>query len=89
LEHSGGKAKVNDDSWYGLIGNLLGGLGAIIAFFGSWWYCAATYGYLFGFGLGWIPSFILAIIVFAVLRWLWPLIALGIFLLLNEAFSNL
>jgi hypothetical protein len=43
-----------------------------IVFLGSWIYCAATYGFLFGFGLGWIPSAILAVIVGA----LWPVVAI-------------
>jgi hypothetical protein len=63
--------------WYFLIGNLIGGLGAIVAFFGGWWYCAATYGFLFGFGLGWLPSSILAVISFFALKLLWgPALAL-------------
>lgn len=33
---------------------------AIVTFIGSWIYCIATYGYLFGVGLGWLPSLIVA-----------------------------
>lgn len=39
----------------------------VIAFSGSWVYCIYEYGYLFGVGLGWLPSIILT---FA-LRWAW------------------
>lgn len=66
---------------YLLIGSLLGGLAAIASFLGSWIYCCATYGFLFGFGLGWLPSAILAPIVFFAVRWLWgPAIGLALFL---------
>jgi hypothetical protein len=38
------------------------GLG-VVTFIGSWIYCTSKYGYLFGFGLGWLPSIILGGIV--------------------------
>lgn len=69
---------MKDDEFYRLAGNSAGGLGAICAFFGGWIYCAQTYGFLFGFGLGWLPSAILAAIVFGVLRFLWPVAILVI-----------
>ena len=31
-------------------------------FLATWVYCAATYGFLFGFGLGWLPAAILGVI---------------------------
>ena len=34
----------------------------VLVFLGSWIYCIATYGYLFGVGLGWLPSAIVATI---------------------------
>ena len=43
-------------------------LTGIVAFIALWWYSVATYGWFLGGGLGWIPSFFLAIIVGA----LWP-----------------
>lgn len=55
--------------WAGLI---LGG----IAFVGSWIYCVSEYGYLLGFGLGWLPSIILAGLVYAVIYYLWWLVIL-------------
>jgi hypothetical protein len=45
-----------------------------ITFIGTWIYCIAAYGFLFGVGLGWLPSLIVAFIAGA----LWPLIALAI-----------
>jgi len=44
---------------------------AAITFIGTYIYCAATYGFLFGFGLGWLPSAILAAMVAFVVRFLW------------------
>ena len=44
----------------------------IVTFIGSWIYCIAAYGFLFGVGLGWLPSAIVA----TVAAFLWPLIAL-------------
>ena len=34
----------------------------IVVFFGSYIYCIATYGYLWGVGLGWLPSLIIAVV---------------------------
>lgn len=41
---------------------LAGMLFGIPVFIGSWIYCIATYGYLLGVGLGWLPSVIVAAI---------------------------
>ena len=43
-----------------------------IVFVGSYIYCIATYGFLFGVGLGWLPSLIVAFLA----ALLWPLITL-------------
>ena len=55
-------------SWYGF------GVAItwMIVFFGAWIYCAMTYGFLFGFGIGWLPAAILATIC----CWFWPLAVL-------------
>lgn len=37
-----------------------------IVFLCFWWYCTSEYGFLFGFGLGWLPSGILAVAAAAV-----------------------
>ncbi len=59
------------------IGGSLAILPAIATFFGGWWYCAATYGFLLGFGLGWLPSLILAAMVQLAVAFLWgPALAL-------------
>lgn len=41
-----------------------------IVFFCSYIYCIVTYGFLFGLGLGWIPSYIAALLA----AFLWPFI---------------
>jgi hypothetical protein len=59
------------------IGAGLGGLIGFATFVGAYIYCIATYGFIFGFGLGWIPSGIVALIVSQVVRFLWgPIILL-------------
>lgn len=55
----------------------LGAVAAALSFVGAWIYCAGQYGFLFGFGLGWLPAAILAAMVFGVLRYLWRLIAIA------------
>lgn len=62
---------------YLVVGHIAGPLAAIATFIGAWWYCAATYGFLFGFGLGWLPAWISALIAYAVVRFAWPLLAFG------------
>jgi hypothetical protein len=51
-------------------------LAAGLTFVGAWGYCAATSGFLLGFGLGWLPAAIAAFLVFHVVRWLWLPLAL-------------
>ncbi len=54
---------------------LYGGGAAIVGlvtFIASWIYCISEYGYLFGVGLGWLPSFIVATIA----AYTWPLLLL-------------
>lgn len=58
------------EGWYGIGFTIT----AVITFIGSYIYCIATYGFLFGFGLGWIPSIMLAYIAGLI----WPLLALAI-----------
>jgi len=46
----------------------------VLIFIGTWIYCIATYGFLLGVGLGWLPAAITA----TVLCWFWPLYLLAI-----------
>ncbi len=70
----------NDSEWY----SIGFGITAFITFIGSWIYCIATYGFLLGVGLGWLPSIIVAVIAGA----LWPLIALAIAVIAYFIFKN-
>lgn len=51
---------------------------AVISFFASWIYCIASYGFLFGLGLGWLPSLFVGAIAFGVGFIAWPLILFGV-----------
>jgi hypothetical protein len=57
-----------DDYTTGVV--IVGGITFVLA----WIYCMATYGFLFGFGLGWLPAAILGVIV----GFLWPLVVLAL-----------
>ena len=46
----------------------------VLIFLGCWVCCIASYGFLLGVGLGWLPSGIAA----GVLSFLWPLMLIGI-----------
>jgi hypothetical protein len=46
----------------------------VLTFFGCWIYCIASYGFLLGLGLGWLPSGIAATVV----SLLWPLLLLAV-----------
>jgi hypothetical protein len=67
---------------YLLIGVALGYVAGAITFIGAYIYCIATYGFLFGLGLGWLPSIILAYVVGFVTLFLWGPAALGLLLLI-------
>ena len=57
---------------------------AAITFVGCYLYAIATYGFLLGVGLGWLPSIIVACIA----GFLWPIIAAGILLILFFIFKQ-
>lgn len=73
---------------YFRVGGIIGSIVALITFIGSWWYCAVTYGFLLGFGLGWLPAAIAAAIAGALSALLWGpvlfLVALGVLWLFYE-----
>ena len=56
---------------------LLGIIAALATFVTAWAYCTIHYGFLFGFGLGWLPAGMLAAIVGAV-SWLVSPLAAGL-----------
>lgn len=57
------------------IGAMLGGLSGVVTFIGGWIYCMSQYGFLLGFGLGWLPSAMLAALVAAAVTYLWGVAA--------------
>lgn len=63
------------DGDYLVVGHWLGIAAAVVGFFASWIFCASEYGYLLGFGLGWLPSSILAFLLYWATRFLWGLVA--------------
>jgi hypothetical protein len=69
-----GNPAMDEDRWYFQIGGCLGLLVALVTFVGGWWYCASEYGFLFGFGLGWLPSAILAAMAYLSVKVLWGLV---------------
>ena len=52
-----------------------------------WIYCAATYGFFLGFGLGWIPALILALLVVVATIFLWPLAAVAVLYVIYRVFG--
>ena len=48
-------------------------INGFLVFVISYIYCIFSYGFLFGLGLGWLPSLILAFIAGLI----WPLVAIG------------
>lgn len=66
------------DNWYWMIGGILGFIVGLVTFIGSWWYCAATYGFLLGFGLGWLPAGIAAVLAGGATFLLWGVVALAL-----------
>jgi hypothetical protein len=52
-------------------------------FLGCWIYCITSYGFLLGVSVGWVPSAIAA----TVLSLLWPLILIGVAVLLWALFK--
>jgi hypothetical protein len=60
-------------------GGLLGIIATLVTFAAAWAYCAIHYGFLFGFGLGWLPASLLAAIVGAV-SWLVSPLSAGLLL---------
>jgi hypothetical protein len=46
----------------------------VLIFICCWIYCIASYGFLMGVGLGWLPSAIVA----SLASFLWPLLVVGV-----------
>jgi hypothetical protein len=73
------KDRLTRDRVLNVGGGLSGIIVALATFATAWAYCSIHYGFLFGFGLGWLPASMLAAIVGAV-WWLVSPIAVGLLL---------
>jgi len=70
------------------IGRILGWIAATIVFLAAYVYCISEYGLLWGFGFGWLPSAILAFLVYAAVMLLWGLAAVLIAILIFLALRH-
>ena len=68
------------ESSYWDTGRRVGLVVGAITFIASWIYCIASYGYLLGVGLGWLPSLIVAVVAYFASMLLWGPVALLIFI---------
>jgi hypothetical protein len=73
------KDRLTRDRVLNVGGGMSGIFVALATFATAWAYCSIHYGFLFGFGLGWLPASMLAAIVGAV-WWLVSPIAVGLLL---------
>lgn len=53
------------------LGEGFGVAAGFLTFIIAYIYCTASYGFLFGFGLGWLPSAVLAAVVGGVVVFIW------------------
>jgi hypothetical protein len=70
------------------IGRVLGWIAAPITFLGAYVYCISEYGFLWGFGFGWLPSAILAFLVYVAVMLFWGLAAVSIAVLIFLAIRH-
>jgi hypothetical protein len=77
------------ESSYWETGNKVGLVVGAITFIVSWIYCVASYGYLLGVGLGWLPSLIVAVIAYFASMLLWGPLALLLSLIFIAAIIHL
>src|SRR6516164_9198817 len=71
--------RLTEDRVLNVGGGLLGVIVGLATFVTAWAFCTIHYGFLFGFGLGWLPAGMLASIVGAV-WWLVSPLAAGLLL---------
>ena len=74
LEAAAKKLGIRLKPTYWDIGMLCGLVVGAITFIVSWIYCIATYGFLFGVGLGWLPSLIVGGLAFLLTTALWGVV---------------
>ena len=73
--------------FYPQISKGMAGIAGVITFIGAYIYCMSEYGFLLGFGLGWLPSALLAAIVYVVMLVVWPLVLIGAIYIAVKVFS--
>jgi hypothetical protein len=73
--------EIKHPPYYISVGMMLAVVTGPAAFLVAWGYCIYTYGFLFGFGLGWIPAIILGLLVAGGTVLLWAPWLLGLLLL--------
>lgn len=73
-----------EESWYAKIGMVLGGLTALGTFVVVMILACKEAGWVVGIALGWIPAGLAAAIMFAIVRFLWPVGVLGAVALYDE-----
>ena len=77
-----------DDSGYLKGAYAVGGIVGVLTFFGCWAYAVATYGWFLGLAFGWIPSAIIAAIAGFLAGIFWPLLLIGLALLVLLAINK-
>jgi hypothetical protein len=65
------KSSFDFDALYDGLGSFIGVIAGFATFVASWIYCVGEYGFLWGFGFGWVPSAMLAVVVGWVTRFIW------------------
>jgi len=69
------------------LGWIFAALSGPVTLLAVWIYCAVTYGFFLGFGLGWIPALILALLVVVATIFLWPLAAIAVLYVIYRVFG--
>jgi hypothetical protein len=72
---------------YPRIGFVMAGIAGVTTFIGAYIYCISEYGFLLGFGLGWLPSALLAALVYFLMLLLWPLVLIAVIYIVVKACS--
>lgn len=62
---------MDDDHWYGFVGNIGGFLGGAVAFIAIYIAAVGSVGWVIGIALGWFPAYLGAVLCFALVRYLW------------------
>lgn len=62
---------MDEDSWYGIGGNIFGFLGGAVSFIAIYIAAVSSVGWVIGIAIGWIPAYLGAFACFLFLRYLW------------------